>query len=195
MSRSVHRYAGWGVALVLLAATLFIVNAPPSGARETPLTWATMRDANGHDIGKVTFLGWGRHATKVLVSLRLPAGAVGLGQYHGLHVHTVGECVAPFTTAGGHWDDGTHVHGGHLGDLPSVLIGADGAAELTAAVDRVDIGAIRGRAVILHAGRDNFGNVPVGGAVDQYSANSDAAVTATNNTGNAGARQACGVIR
>ena len=49
--------------------------------------------------------------------------------------------------------------------------------------------------VILHANPDNFGNVPTGSADNQYTANSEAATTATANTGNAGNRVACGVIR
>ena len=52
-----------------------------------------------------------------------------------------------------------------------------------------------GKAVILHAGADNFGNVPVGTGPDQYTANSAAATTKTGNTGNAGDRIACGVIK
>lgn len=48
--------------------------------------------------------------------------------------------------------------------------------------------------MIVHAGADNFGNVPVGGALNQYTANDVAATTATKNTGNAGDRLACGVI-
>jgi Cu-Zn family superoxide dismutase len=75
-----------------------------------------------------------------------------------------------------------------------VLIGPDGEASLTTATPRFDVGDLVGRAVILHAGRDNFGNVPVGAAADQYTANSPAASTATANTGNAGARYGCGVI-
>ena len=54
---------------------------------------------------------------------------------------------------------------------------------------------LRNRVVILHANPDNFGNVPTGPAANQYTANSQAATTATANTGNAGNRVACGVIR
>jgi Cu/Zn superoxide dismutase len=52
--------------------------------------------------------------------------------------------------------------------------------------------------VILHAGPDNFGNIPVGTAPNQYTPNSTDPVTGatvlTANTGNAGNRIACGVI-
>src|SRR4029453_12998993 len=51
-----------------------------------------------------------------------------------------------------------------------------------------------GKVVILHAGPDNFGNVPVGSALDQYTANAADAVTKTQAPGNAGYRFACGVI-
>jgi Cu-Zn family superoxide dismutase len=48
--------------------------------------------------------------------------------------------------------------------------------------------------VIVHAGSDNYGNIPIGDAPDQYTPNSEAATEATAKTGNAGARIACGVI-
>jgi Cu/Zn superoxide dismutase len=46
----------------------------------------------------------------------------------------------------------------------------------------------------MHAGADNFGNVPVGAEPDEYTANGQAATDFTNATGNAVARVACGVI-
>jgi Cu-Zn family superoxide dismutase len=51
-----------------------------------------------------------------------------------------------------------------------------------------------GRAVVLHAGPDNFGNVPVGAVSDQYAPNSTSATEKTVKTGNAGDRVACGLI-
>jgi Cu/Zn superoxide dismutase len=47
----------------------------------------------------------------------------------------------------------------------------------------------------LHQGPDNYGNVPVGTAPNQYTANSAEATTLTQNTGNAGARIGCAVIQ
>ena len=61
-------------------------------------------------------------------------------------------------------------------------------------VDRIPIDQLRGKAVVLHAGADNFGNVPVGANADQYQPNAVDATNKTANTGNAGDRIACGVI-
>jgi len=143
-----------------------IALAAPSGAGERPRATATLVDASNQVLGSVVFLGHGSHATKVRVSLDLPATAPGLGDFHGLHVHAAGVCQGPFTSAGGHFDDGSHVHGRHLGDLPSVYVGTDGTASAEIAIDRFDVSELVGRSVILHAGRDNFNNVPTGAAAD-----------------------------
>ena len=181
-------------AIVVLAIAVFAWPST-SGAAVVPQARADLVNAIGAPLGSVTFLGHGGHATEVRVELHLPSDAPGLDAFHGLHVHATGVCTpSAFTSAGGHWDDGTHTHGAHLGDLPSPLVDADGFASLTSDVARFDVAQLAGRAIILHAGRDNFGNVPVGSAADQYTANSASATTATASTGNAGARYGCGVI-
>ena len=60
--------------------------------------------------------------------------------------------------------------------------------------DRLDPSSLAKRAVVLHAGPDNFGNVPKGPGADQYTPNSPDATDKTNKTGNAGDRVACGLI-
>ena len=178
---------------LLAAASLGAVVwwAAPGGAAAVPLARAELVSQSDAPLGTVTFLGRGVHATEVRLELDLPlpAGDLGLNAFHGLHVHAGGACTGDFiSSAGSHWDDGSHSHGAHLGDLPSVLVGDDGEAELTAAVPRFDVDEIVGRTVILHAKPDNFNNVPTA-----YSGSS-AAVTATGNTGDAGSRYGCGVI-
>ena len=78
--------------------------------------------------------------------------------------------------------------------MPSPLVLADGTATLTFTTERIDTVQLVGRAVILHFGPDNFGNVPVGDAPDRYTPNSPAATDKTAKTGNAGDRVACGVV-
>src|SRR5256885_2311209 len=70
-----------------------------------------------------------------------------------------------------------HGHLGHLGDLPVLTVGADGTAreELTAARIK-DLGAVGGRALMIHAGGDNYADEP-------------------RLLGGGGARIACGVLR
>src|SRR5687767_5007011 len=58
---------------------------------------------------------------------------------HGVHLHAVGKCEAPFTSAGGHFDPGPASntdpdanHPFHMGDVPNVQVGADGKGTLKA---------------------------------------------------------------
>jgi Cu-Zn family superoxide dismutase len=120
--------------------------------------------------------------------------------FHGFHIHTVGLCEAdapngPFTTAGGHFTGGLLTnHADHAGDMPSLLVTADGRAFASFATDRFTLADLRdsdGSAVMVHAGRDNFANIPS----DRYASASGTVPDATTlMTGDAGARVACGVI-
>jgi Cu-Zn family superoxide dismutase len=78
--------------------------------------------------------------------------------------------------------------------MPSVYFNSDGSVETRFGLDHIEPGEVIGKAVVLHVGPDNFGNVPTGGAVTQYAANSTDATGLTARTGNAGDRIACGVI-
>jgi Cu-Zn family superoxide dismutase len=79
--------------------------------------------------------------------------------------------------------------------MPSPLVLADGTATPRFTTDRVDPDLLSNRAVILHAGPDNLGNVPTGPVADQHTPSSAAATDKTQKTGNPGDRVACGVIR
>jgi Cu-Zn family superoxide dismutase len=166
---------------------------------------AVLRDASGAFVGRVVFVP-ARDRTTVIVSAALPAGTSGI---HGFHVHANDNpangdgCVADpaqpaathFVSADGHYNPGGATHGGHAGDMPALFFTADGEAAMTFVTDRFAPGEIEGKAVVLHAGPDNYGNVPVGAAANQYTPNAPDATTLTQATGNAGARLACGVIR
>src|SRR5262245_59779815 len=128
-------------------------------------------------------------------------GLVPAGAFHGMHIHannTAGgvACVAPtFASAGGHLSTAGNVHGKHTGDLPVLLALNDGTARYHFVTDRFKLADLSGAVVIVHALADNYNNVPRGPKPDQYTANSAAAVTLTDDTGNSGDRIGCGVIK
>ena len=143
---------------------------------------ADVRDAAGRTRARAA-------ATRSGDDVRLRIEAVGMapGAY-GAHVHAVGRCDPPgFTTAGPHWNPTGRQHGKdnpagmHKGDLPNLLVGADGngSFELTIAGARVSgRGAAAlldgdGAAIVIHAAPDDFRTDP---------------------SGNSGARIACGVL-
>ncbi|MEU6134952.1 superoxide dismutase family protein [Nocardioides sp. NPDC047086] len=121
--------------------------------------------------------------------------------YHGFHVHTTGRCEADsaapddpaktgdFLSAGGHLNPDDSAHGEHLGDLPALLVNEDGTAslELTAPFTLDELRDADGSAVMIHAGRDNYANVP-----DRYAP--EGPDEDTTKTGDAGDRIACAVI-
>ncbi|HEV7823819.1 MAG TPA: superoxide dismutase family protein [Mycobacteriales bacterium] len=168
---------------------------------------AVLRDPSGAVVGVATFAGDGR-GTRVTAALR-PNRYVAPAQFHGFHVHAndnpangtgcVADATEPsstwFVSADAHLSNDGEPHGEHLGDMPSVLVTPEGVAVLSFVTTRLTPGAVVGRAVVLHAGPDNFGNVPMGTAPDQYTPNSAAATEKTRGTGNSGDRVACGVAR
>ena len=115
--------------------------------------------------------------------------------FHGFHVHSVGECVPPFTSAGGHYNPTGAVHGSHAGDMPSLLVLDDGTASLQFATDNFTIAELfdaDGTAIIVHALPDNFANIPT-----RYQSTTEGTFgpdSATLATGDAGGRVACGVV-
>jgi Cu-Zn family superoxide dismutase len=155
---------------------------------------AILRDTSGARIGTVRFEG-DRHGTEVKVTVN--GATVGLDAFHGLHIHAndgkaACDPTTGFTNVGGHWNPSGADHGHHDGDLPSVLIQADGSGQAKSVTGRFRPGALAGRAVILHAGPDNLANVPV-----RYTAGDPPAPgpdTDTKKTGDSGGRIACGVI-
>ena len=172
-----------------------------------PSARAMLRSADATTVGTISFNSHGSF-TEVRVQLRLNPDTVATNAFHGLHIHANSDpangagCLADatkdpttwFSAVDGHWKTEGQDHASHIGDLTSVYVSTNGQADARFTTSRLDRGALSGKALILHASADNFGNVPVGDAPNQYKPNSPDATTATKNTGNAGVRIACGVI-
>jgi Cu-Zn family superoxide dismutase len=135
-------------------------------------------------------------------------------QFHGFHVHTVGKCdpesvdpatgeVVPFFSAGGHFNPTSDVHGDHAGDFPVLLVGDNGRAWTRFSTDRFEIADLfddDGSAVIIHAGKDNYANIPAtspNGDKRYHSHLEDVfgPDSVTEATGDAGSRFACGIVK
>lgn len=167
------------IMLGALAAALCAAAALPAAAQTAT---APMKNAEGKEVGSVN-LTQTRQGVLINVSVKgLPPGE------HAFHVHAVGKCEPPFTTAGGHFNPAGKKHGmmsadgQHAGDMPNLHIPQSG--DLTVEVLNANITLEKGKpnsvfdpdgsAVIIHAGGDDYKTDP---------------------TGEAGGRIACGVIQ
>jgi Cu-Zn family superoxide dismutase len=155
------------------------------------LARAQLIDLKGDVVGQVTFSQAGDHASRVRFAVH---GL--LGGFHGFHIHVNGVCDAShgFPSVGGHYDHANREQP-FDGEMPSILVGSNGVGAGSFLTDRFTVADVEGRSVVVHAFSDNFANVPIGNAKDQYFPNGPNAVAKTSATGNAGPPIACGVIR
>ena len=82
------------------------------------------------------------------------------------HIHT-GRCPAdhpddPSAHVAGHYDPDDCPHPLHAGDLPPLFASRDGYAFQTVLTDRFSLQEIIGKAVVVHAQRDDFTTQPSG---------------------------------
>lgn len=143
---------------------------------------AMMKDANGKDVGVVELM---EAPDGVLLTAKLSGLPAGV---HAFHVHAVGQCEPPFTSAKGHFNPEGKKHGlmaeggHHAGDMPNIHVPASG--ELTIEVFNDEISLKKdedetvfdadGSAIVIHAKGDDYKSDPAG---------------------DAGPRIACGVIQ
>ena len=142
---------------------------------------ADIKNASGQPVGTARFTQAGNVVRILLETKSLPPGA------HAVHLHTVGKCDPPdFTTAGGHFNPTGKQHGAlnpqgpHAGDLPNLMVAADGTGRMETTTEQLSLGAgptsvfdADGSALVIHATADDFKTDP---------------------TGNSGARIACGAL-
>ena len=150
------------------------VGATPQGAAS-----ATMRDAQGRELGTLTL-------TDTAGGIGVSGSLAGLAPgEHGIHLHTTGRCDPPFQTAGSHWNPGSKQHGfenpqgPHLGDMNNVSAGSDSTTTVRITTRG---GTLRGDNALLDA---DGASVVVHAKADDYR---------TDPSGNSGDRIACGVV-
>lgn len=188
---------------VATAAAAFTLTACGSSADEGTSLYVPIKDASGTEIATAELDfedGYVKVEVKTTTSGVLTPG------FHGLHIHSVGKCepnstppgggeTADFASAGGHFQAPGHTGHPSSGDLSSLQVRDNGDALLettSSAFTKEDLQAGAGTSIIIHAGADNFANIPA----DKYRQNdgTPGPDSSTMATGDAGARVACGVI-
>jgi Cu-Zn family superoxide dismutase len=163
--------------LFILPTLLAACSYPePKGGAPMPLI-----DSTGRTVGTVT--AWDSSGG---VGLRINASGLPHG-IHGIHIHETGLCTGPdFKSAGGHWNPAGRKHGlsnpagPHGGDLPNVVVAANGVLQTVVTIPGASLAAgsalldADGAALVLHAGADD---------------------NMTDPSGNSGGRIACAVLQ
>lgn len=149
--------------------------APPLKAK------ATLTNAQGQKVGEAQLEETSQGVKITLKVENLPPGV------HAFHIHEKGLCDPPdFKTAGGHFNPFGKKHGlknpqgPHAGDLPNLVVGADGketyetiATQVTLKSGKNSLFQAGGTSLVIHEGPDDY---------------------ITDPAGHAGARIGCGVV-
>lgn len=145
-------------------------------SKSRPGAEAKLFDASGSEAGHVILSAKGDALAGVVNVTGQAAGA------HGMHIHAVAKCEGPaFASAGGHLNPDGRQHGlenpmgAHQGDLPELIVGADGKGHVTFS-GHTSLAALfdaDGASFVVHAKPDD---------------------NRTDPSGNSGARILCGVL-
>jgi Cu-Zn family superoxide dismutase len=131
---------------------------------------ADIKNAQGQTVGTATVTDTPHGALVSVVLTAAPAGP------HAFHLHAVGKCEAPFTSAGGHLNPGGKKHGiksaegAHAGDLPNITVPSGGGLTfevLAHGVTSAQLFDADGTAVVMHQGVDDYATDPAGAAGDR----------------------------
>ncbi|MDP9021603.1 MAG: superoxide dismutase family protein [Actinomycetota bacterium] len=187
------RRAGALTVAAALAAALVVAVPPGAHAQTVETATTVLKNQEGVQVGEVAFIQFDPDHTVVVATI---TGGITPGAFHGFHVHANPVCDpnapdGPFTTAGGHYNPGNTPHGQHAGDMPVLYVKADGTANLLFVTNRFTVAEVAGkRSVIVHQLPDSYANIP-----DRYTSGGTPGPDAmTLASGDAGAREACGVI-
>ena len=167
------------IPVTLIGAIILTLTSLPVAAQSAK---ALLKSAEGKDVGSAELT-----QTPAGVLIKLAVKGLPTGE-HAFHVHGVGKCEPPFTSAGGHFNPGGKKHGMmaaegyHAGDMPNLHIPTSGetVVEVLNAAVTLEKGKPNslfgpdGTALIIHAGKDDYKTDP---------------------TGEAGGRIACGIIQ
>ncbi|MBV9955739.1 MAG: superoxide dismutase family protein [Pseudolabrys sp.] len=154
-----------------LVAALAVTCVTPASAQ---LAVAQIKDSSGKPIADANFT-----QTPAGVLIRLDIKGLPAGE-RAFHIHAVGKCEAPFTSAGPHFNPGGHKHGmmagqAHAGDMPNLHIPQSGELSIQVLNGAVTLEKGKpnsllkeeGTALVIHAKADDYKTDPAGDAGDR----------------------------
>ena len=156
------------------AGILLAALAPAIGAEPSLGAHAQLKDQKGNHVGTADLM-----ETRGGLLIKLALQDVKPGQ-HAVHLHEVGRCDAPFTTAGAHFNPDHHKHGmlvgeGHAGDLPNLHVPDSGQLEVEFVTKNATLEQGKpnslldqdGSSVVIHATADDYQSDPAGDSGDR----------------------------
>ncbi len=154
---------------------------PPVAATPTAAATVTLSGAPASSTEPGTGVNGSLQLSAVPEGVQMTGSITGLtaSTEHGFHVHQTGDCnAAGFKSAGDHFNPTNAPHGAptsaahHLGDLPSIKSDAQGNATVSATVTGATLRDggpqdLVGKALIVHAKRDDYTTQPSGDSGDR----------------------------
>lgn len=153
--------------------------AAPAAQAPTPVGRAGGQfvDREGRTIGSVTMV---EAARGILINITINNGGLPAGR-KGIHIHSVGTCddrAQGFVASGGHLGAPGLPHGllnpnSDYGDLPNLIVRADGGVEVEMFTTFASLAGAQGRgtildndgaALVVHQNPDDHFSQPIGGA-------------------------------
>ncbi len=175
VGRQQNRRSLWPIAVALAVAGLSIGCTDHSNNPQIAAATVSLVNTSGASVGTadLTQTNDGVVSLTVTVTGGLPTGV------HGIHFHEVGvadpKATPAFSTSGEHYNPASRQHGlenpqgTHAGDLPNVVIDAQGKGTLVTTTDRISLTDAsktlfdaNGSSLIIHAGVDDQKTDPSG---------------------------------
>jgi Cu-Zn family superoxide dismutase len=152
----------------------FLLSVLSGGEAHAQAAEGELLDGEGASIGTVALTQMARGVRILAEAAGLPSGP------HAFHIHAVGVCEPPFTSAGGHFNPTGAEHGWnnprghHAGDLPNVHVQEDGVLAIEYFTGAVTLGQgdtslfdADGSSAVIHQAADDYQSDPAGHAGDR----------------------------